>query len=420
MKMNYERKILERLIGKYEKSKAYITGHSSRRIALTVSEENWLQSGMENPEEKKLFFATLVELKKQELVDYSWVKFEEGNLVDKIWLIQDENRIREGYRRIERTPTKETAAELLALIEKYAGKLSPGTQLLVFLETCIEEIKNRKKCSSYFSEDRILNEDILKCLVHMEKNENEQMERLMSQALYGDSKRFEQDVKSKVLSILKEAKRQIGEDIPEDDELLREKGVVRWPEILEFTGKLKVHLEDGCNIDYTAEKYGAYINSETVLHISWVETEQIDRVLFIENKANYVWYISHEKTEEELVIFHGGCYSPIKGKWFRKILQGLECQPRKPEYYHWGDIDVGGFRIFQRLRENIVSELKPYRMDTQCLEQYHDDTMKITSLSYFKALEKLSRDSNYACFHQVIAKMLEEKIRLEQEAMILK
>lgn len=419
MKMDYERELLERLLGKYEKSKAYITGHSSRRIALTASEENWLQSGMENPEEKKVFFATLEELKQQRIIDYSWVKFEKGNLVDKIWLIQDENRIREGYRLIGRTPAKEKAAELLALIEEYAGKLAAGTQLLPFLKTCMYDIQNRKKCSSCFTEDKTLNEDILKCLVYMENNENEQMERIMSLTLYGDSKRFERDIKSKVLSILKAVKRRSGEDIPEDDELLREKGIVRWPEIMEFTGNLRVHLEDGGNIDYAAGKYGAYINSETVAHISEVKGDGIHRVLFIENKANYVWYISHERTEEELVIFHGGCYSPVKGNWFRKIREGLERQPKKPEYYHWGDIDAGGFRIFQRLRGNIIPELKPYRMDVHSLEQYRGDAVEITSPVYLRTLEKMSEDPDYACFHRLIIKMLEDKIRLEQEAMIL-
>ncbi|MGI6009925.1 MAG: Wadjet anti-phage system protein JetD domain-containing protein [Ruminococcus sp.] len=419
MEKNYERQLLEKLLEKYEKSKAFTGGHSSRRIALTLSKEERLQREMENPEEKRLFLSVLAALKKQGLVDYSWVRFEEGNLVDKIWLIQDEDRIRESYRRTGRIPLKEKADGLQEMVEKYAGELKEGTALRTFLEKAAEEIQIRKKPSAYFPGDQTLNEDILKCLIYMENNEDEQMERLMSLALYGDSKRFEKEVKTKVLSILKGVKREAGEDIPEDEELLREKGIVRWPEILEFTGRIQVLLKDGCEIDYSKEKYGAYINAETVLHVSQVRAKGVRRVLFIENKANYVWYLSHGMTEEELVIFHGGCYSPVKGKWFRKISEGLKYQPEKVEYYHWGDMDVGGFRIFQRLRKNIIPELKPYRMDLQSLERYRDKGMKITSPSYAAALEKMGQDPEYACFHQVIARMVEEKIRLEQEVMIL-
>ena len=417
MQSHYERQLLERLLNKYEKSKAYTTGRSPRRIALTASGEGWLQSGMEDPEEKRLFLAVLAELKKQGLIDYSWVKYETGNLVDKIWLVQEENGIWECYRRIGRTPPKDQADELLLLLKKYTDRINAQTPLGNFLEMCGREIRAKRKCPSYFTEDEALNEDILKCLVYMEQNENEQLERLMSQGLYGDSKRFERAVKPKVLSILRAIKREAGEDVPEDEELLREKGIARWPEVLEFTGRLRVCLADGSQIDYTREVYGAYINSVTVVHIARVEAEGIGRVLFIENKANYVWYVSRGAAADELVIYHGGCYSPVKGKWFRKIVEGLNQQPQRPEYYHWSDIDLGGFRIFQRLRETIIPELLPYRMDLASLMQYRDKAAKITSASYLKALKALWENPDYECFHEVIGKMLEEKIRLEQEGM---
>ena len=35
----------------------------------------------------------------------------------------------------------------------------------------------------------------------------------------------------------------------------------------------------------------------------------VNRVLFIENKANYLDYISRNKKLDELVLYHGGFYS---------------------------------------------------------------------------------------------------------------
>lgn len=45
---------------------------------------------MEDPDEKHHFLGVLKELKDKGMIDYSWVKYETGNLVDKIWLIPKE------------------------------------------------------------------------------------------------------------------------------------------------------------------------------------------------------------------------------------------------------------------------------------------------------------------------------------------
>ena len=105
--MNYEQELLKRLIEKYEKSKAFLTGVFTQKVALTASKEAWIQRQMENPEEKRLFFAALEELKGQGLIDYSWVKFEKYNLIDKIWLIPREEAIRACYRSMDTVTAKE-------------------------------------------------------------------------------------------------------------------------------------------------------------------------------------------------------------------------------------------------------------------------------------------------------------------------
>lgn len=410
--MNYERELLERLIEKYESSKAFTTGSFSRRIALKAAGEAWIQERMERPDEKKLLFATLDDLKREGIIDFSWEKYEEGNLVDKIWLVPEENAIQGCYERLGRTPAREKANVLLALIGAYLQRLDAESAMTCFLKGYMEELEKKGQIRHFFTDDELLNEDLLKCLVYMEQNQGEQMERLMSSGLYGDSKRFERDIKPRALSILRHIKKEEKEDFPGDEELLREKGIVRWPEILEFTGRLAVCLKNGDTIDYCTQKYGAYINSETVKQVSEVRPQEIRRVLFIENKANYIWYVAHEKAEDELVVFHGGCYSPVKGRWFQKLYAGCQKQKESVQYAHWSDIDVGGFHIFRRLQKNIIPELKPYKMDGETLEKYRDNAMEIKSESYLKTLQELGQNPEYACFHDVISRMLKNRIRL--------
>ena len=445
--MNYEQELLHRLIDKYEKSKAFLTGVFTRKIALTAAQEDWIQRRMENMEEKRLFFAVLKDLKESGLIDYSWERFEQGNLVDKIWLVPDEAAVRACYKRLGRRPAREEAEALAELIREYRRQLATENSLARFLADYEEELRAKGQIRQYFTHEPELNENILKCLIFMEQNQGEQMERLMSSSLYGDSKYFERHVKSKVLIILRALKRReqeegISDSMPEDDELLLEKGVVRWPEILEFTGRLRVALDDGNVIDYGPQVCGAYINSETVKHAVSVEAEGIRKVLFIENKANYVWYISQNHSRDELVIYHGGCYSPMKGRWFRMVYEGCRRQALTADflagedsraedasqaaehfpmvkYLHWGDIDVGGFRMFVRLKGQIVPELMPYRMDRASLEAYRGQAMEITSAAYLKTLERMEDSPEYEMFHEVISLMRRERIRLEQEQMIV-
>lgn len=68
-----------------------------------------------------------------------------------------------------------------------------------------------------------------------------------------------------------------------------------------------------------------------------------------------------------LVVFTGGMPSPAWVAGFRRLTEKLS---QSSTFYHWGDIDVGGFRIAARLREVAVSEgvsLQPWLMDATTL-----------------------------------------------------
>ena len=72
----------------------------------------------------------------------------------------------------------------------------------------------------------------------------------------------------------------------------------------------------------------------------------------------------------------------------------------------------------RQLQKNIIPELKPYKMDGETLEKYRDNAMEIKSESYLKTLQELGQNPEYACFHDVISRMLKNRIRLEQEKIV--
>ena len=469
---DYRKIVLNMLLDRFENSSSARAGAASqapkRRVLLTKREQAKLSSGLEDPDKKNLFLAQLSDLKDKGCIDFSWVRHEEGNLVDRIWLITEPESLRESYRMIGRLPLEtqrsrlteqirnairelgddkageEKAEEAIRVMETY----EPGSSIRFFLKEQADYIRSRGKIPRCFSGDAETDQAILDMLVFMEQNDREQMERLVSSRLYGDSKHWERNIKSHVLSILRQIDKERFGEPAEDDELLRQRGIVRWPEIMEFCGAISVELEDGSVVDYSRLRWGAYINSETIRRIRGVRLSDIRRILSIENKANYIWYISEQQKPDELVLCHGGFYSPSKGAWLRAVAAaaGLEAgsgqdaglaadlnsEPAgrernadrlsgSPEiiWFHWSDIDLGGFRIFTRLRKNIVPDLKPYRMDAATLEINKDACRPFPNKNYRRALQKLLEEPDYQFFHEAVRWMLREGLCLEQEQLVL-
>ena len=105
-------------------------------------------------------------------------------------------------------------------------------------------------------------------------------------------------------------------------------------------------------------------------------------------------------------------YSPIKGKFFKKVYD----TQKQSKFYHWSDIDIGGFRIFARLRK-IIPELQPYKMDTESFYSKQKYWKKMNS-EYIKKLLDLRNNSEYEIFYDVIDNMIENVSKLEQEVFI--
>lgn len=415
--MKYQTLILEKLIEKYERRKPSTT--IMRKVAFRMQDESKLIQALEHAEEKEQFLTALDILKKRGLIDYSWLRFEVGNIVERVWLILDDDKIRESYNMIGRIPRGDIVGLLKELLLRSIEKMKVSDdEIRSFLEKQLEKIKKNLSITRFFTEDNDINEDILECLVYLSQNKQEIQERVMSSLLYGDSKYFERHIKAKVLSVLRAINKEKGEELS-DEELLGEKGLVKWPEVLEFTGKLVVRFKQGECIDFSSLIFGAYINSHTVAMLDKVFLSEVRKVIFIENKANYVWYISQKKPEDELILYHGGFYSPIKGKWFKLIYEACNQSLEPVEYYHWSDIDLGGFRLFNRLKTEIIPSIVPFMMDVETLEANRHKGKPMKE-SYRKLLKEIRDDYRFEEFKTLIERMLELNIRLEQEQLLYK
>lgn len=198
-----------------------------------------------------------------------------------------------------------------------------------------------------------------------------------------------------------------------DREVLAQVGIIMMSEIFEFCGNVRINFVGG-TVDFSPIKNGACVLDESVSDICSIDIFDTDKIIFIENKTNYTEYCLNRQTDRELVVYHGGFYSPKHGEFFRKLCDGKDIPT-----YLWSDIDYGGFRMFMRLKKNIVPSLEPLNMNIDSFERYKEKGLKRDD-KYIMTLQKLTEDPDYSVFYEVISAIINSKVTVEQECFLEK
>ena len=299
--MTFKKELLNRLLDKYEKSKSF--NYSSNRRIMLKREEISQFVNFENYIEKEIFIREIKELKSTELIDFSWQKYEEDNLIDVIWLII--TNVSESYKIVGRRNLKDVSKDIKEYLNEYIEDIKRNW-IRDFFKDQIKYLDLKNKETKYLNFENY--KDVTNALLFIDTN-TDLLERVFSIKCFGNSKYFEKNVKSKIIRIIKDY---LLKDLAEeytDEEVLLEVGIYKYPEIFEFNGNIQIEI-DGKVEQYYLINRGSYINSVATSLITKIEFHNIKRVLFIENKANYIDYIMKEQKEDELVIWHGGMYSP--------------------------------------------------------------------------------------------------------------
>lgn len=182
----------------------------------------------------------------------------------------------------------------------------------------------------------------------------DQVIRVLSGHLFSDTKRIEQLLPQ--LDVLS------GEGLASRHrskwEVLKTLGLVKQPMPLMVAGVGRIRMEEGPDCTIVRPYVGVAPRSIRgfVGTLAWVLT--------IENLTTF-----HQAAEalrgrdDGLVVFTGGMPSPA---WVTGFC-ALTCElPPGTVFHHWGDIDVGGFRIAARLQEIAMPasvSLQPWLMD---------------------------------------------------------
>jgi len=414
MSRDYKNQILSQLLDWYESSPAYLRNEApgQRRIMRLYDngKTDFPAYDIENHILRKDINQAVLVLAELGIIGFEWMQGQREHIIARVWLISD--RLHEAYSCANRQPKHVQADTVVLQLRKMSASLSEPWAI-DWVQEQIESVTRKRAIGNSLPTDESELADLFRTIAALDKrSEAETLERVFSIHFFGDSKRFEHAVRTRLIRILKKHFAQ--EDDMTDESVLRLVGLTRAPEQFEFSGKLTLALPQG-EIDFSLLPYGATITSEDVNAGELICNINTRRVMSIENKANYIDYVRKNQSDNELVIYHGGQYSPAKRIFFQKLCAAL---PKDCSIFHWGDIDFGGFSMLGRLRREIFCNVQPWRMGIPELEEY-SQYCKGFEKNYAKKLSTLLTLPELDDCADCIKYMLRHAVRLEQEAMLI-
>lgn len=385
------------LLDKYERSSLY-KGENTVNVSISVKFTHETVPDYYNEykyELKDEINSQCLFLSEKGYVNIKWKKYQEGNIIERIEL--NTEFLDEIYSELGRTKKSSMEQGAIEIIELY---LENDNLLGRFAAEMVEKLKAKNSIKKYFDiEDVKTIKDVMEALKAILGLETETPKRVLSIHLFNDSKRLEA-IENKVSRILTD----YGNFDPDLD-ILSEFNVVSNPGFVYLKGKGVLSFNNG-EIDLEALAGEVALGTYLINNLAVKELD-VQRILTIENLTSFHTY----KPKDELVIYLGGYHNSIRREFLKKLYEYNSAI----EFYHWGDIDLGGFRILNHLRKKTGIPVKSYLMDVETLKKYFEYCKPIENKSYLDSLRELISKEEYEEFRETVAFMVEKRVRLEQE-----
>ena len=425
--MDYEKRILERMMEKYTKRK-----NGARRVFLRPTE---LYAAYEeynaDVEIKNAIGAAAENLKEKGFVLVEKIPFSDD--IRRMILVEEAvGKIRIHCQKKYGILAPETvASEILKLCDCYE-KHCGGTEsiLLKYIHRMRERLELPAEVSRLKSkDDKAHVRDMLLALDFLEQNRNDLYLREMSMLVYGDSKYFEEQTLTEVIRVIGESSEGVADGIEDTEDAIESDENLSWTYVSGVDRERAVVL---------LEKYHVHMGEQEIRikgnwHIAW-ESSSIDLgkipggislttqglreaisvssgtdVITIENKTSF------ERMPEDgtSYVYLGG----FAGEGVIAFLKMVADQAKDVKFIHFGDIDAGGFFIHRTLSEKTGIEFGLYRMGIAELQNpaYTGCLHPLTENDRTR-LQGLLEDPKYC---DIVSYMLENNVKLEQEIISL-
>jgi len=396
----YERRELPSLYGRGD-------GGEGRHHAIRCDVHTMALPGYHSqvdPNARLIANEQLATLEKLGHVRLTWLRGEEGHLLESVTLVPDAERADELFTWLNRVPVAVLRARLRDLL--LAERFRFSDWRLRAVEWTLAQLKEAKSPAPFSLTDEEFNRDLLAALAALDTVQEETPYRVFSVRVFNDSKRFEL-LKG---ALVTQARRHQPEwaDLA-DGETLRELGLVANPGHLYLYGAWRL-VDDAGQVLTLGEFYpSAGLPAAQAARVQHMEVNAA-RVVCVENQTTFYETIRHEGDDLAAICLWGNP-SPACRHLLRCLAQSA---PASVPLLVWADLDYGGLNILTQLRR-ISLRFMPYRMDVPTLDA-HAQWGKPLTRADEKNLRRLLLNPLLTDMQPLITHMLEREIKLEQEA----
>ena len=394
--MDYDKDILNRLLGKYESRGAFDKEASSfRAIQIDVKKSYPAYEDRYNHEAYKDINAAIERLIAEGLIaaaknstgQYTRVKLKA-------------ELISECYKRLKRISIPEQCEAVKQVLNLYAN--SNQKLMRAIISDWTELLIEYKKLPYDFKYDSRRVKEVLQVIEAILRLNKETYIRNFSTALFKDSKRFQKKFKACVEGVLFD----YTEEAVEKDKILEFYNLYENPTYVLAKGNMKILFENSV-IDLAEIPDGIAFSNASLDKIRSIAV-YANKIITVENLTTY-----HDADEEKAVyIYLGGYLNHSK----QTLLEKIYADNKACKYLHQGDLDVYGFLILENLKERTGIPFMPFMMDIETLERFLvAGIYKKLTLTDVKKIEE-KKYTKLSVYADVLQFMLDNNCKVEQES----
>lgn len=392
---DYKKAILDGLLKKYNNRYAKnIT--TNRRIILKPIEvyKDYAKNNADILEKQGINEAVSI-LNDMGFVTADYLRFSDD--IEKIYL--SEERLDALYEYLKDAygvvPQSTISKRVHEIVEKY---ICTGGIVRKYCENILAQIED-PRC--LLMPERI--EENLKMFRFLEANKENLYVREASMLVYGDSKWFENNNYEEVCTFMRTATGRIRKEGERNDAILSSFYVTPAEQEIFIKGNWTIEWEQYV-LDISKFQGGIAIASGDVQSIKNISVNS-ESVMTIENKTSF----QRLKDGDSAMMYLGGFANRHQIEFLKKVISDNP----NVRYYHFGDIDAGGFLIHKHLCRETAKKFELYCMGIQqlCDMRYSHCLRELTD-NDMSRLEALMEEEPY---NEVIKYMQEYNVKLEQE-----
>lgn len=358
--------------------------------------------GQTDPVPRQTANEQLCRLEQMGWVQLAWLPGEAGNLLAAVTL--DARHAEAAFDWLGRPALAVQRARLADLLLAERFRFDDWRRAAV--NFALDQLRAEKSVSPFSLADEALNRDTLTALAELDHVREETPYRVFSVRVFNDSKRFEALARGVVALARRGRPDWAGLSAAE---LLRELNLVANPGHIFLYGDWTLVDETGQQLQTAGFDPSVGVAAVQAGRARRVSVGAARQVVCVENPTAFYSLIRHDPAVTALCSW--GNPSPACRHLVRHI-------PSDVAIAVWADLDYGGFNILAQVREQVDPRASPYRMDIATFEA-HRAWARPLSPGDTRNLQRLQRRASLADVEPVIAYLLQQGLKLEQEAIVL-